>query len=212
MKDYPEARYYTEGIDLPETEVSTNLPPWGETTVVGQPRPRVDAYERVSGTAVYPADITMPGMLYGAILRCPHPHAMVTAVDVTRAQVMPGVRAVLTAFTPPDRVTQPYADLIRTQLFDPHCRFQGEAVAAVAAETPYQARDALQAIAVQYDVQPFVADERRALEPDAPKVRDEGNAGRPQVYQRGDVERGFAEADVVLEEEYRTECEIHTPM
>jgi CO/xanthine dehydrogenase Mo-binding subunit len=212
MSDTPEARYYTEGIELPETEVSTNLEPWDATTVVGQPRPRVDGYERVSGTAVYPADITMPGMLYGAILRCPHPHAMVTSVDVTRAKVMPGVRAVLTAFTPPDRVTLPHADLIRTQLFDPHCQYQGEAVAAVAAETPYQARDALRAIEVQYDVQPFLADERRGLEPDAPKVRDEGNAGRPQRYSRGDVERGFAEADVVLEEEYRTECEIHTPM
>jgi CO/xanthine dehydrogenase Mo-binding subunit len=211
MSDHADT-YYTDGMALPETEVSTNLAPWGETKVVGQPRPRVDAYERVSGTAVYPADITMPGMLYGAILRCPHPHAMVTGVDVSRAQAMPGVRAVLSAFTPPDRATKPHADFLRTQLFDPHCRFQGEAVAAVAAETPYQARDALRAIQVQYDVRPFLVDERRALDADAPPVRDEGNSARPQVYARGNVEQGFAAADVVLEEEYRTECEIHTPM
>ena len=213
MTDHPDTRYYTEGIELPETEVSTNLEPWGETRIVGQPRPRVDGYERVSGTAVYPADITMPGMLYGAMLRCPHPHAVVTAVDVSRAQAMPGVRAVLSAFTPPDRATRPYADLIRAQLFDPHCRFEGEAVAAVAADTPYHAQDALRAIEVQYDVRPFLADERKALEPDAPLVHEQGNrVSPPQVYERGDVERGFAEADVVLEEEYRTECEIHTPM
>jgi xanthine dehydrogenase YagR molybdenum-binding subunit len=86
MSDHPDARYYTEGIELPETEVSTNLESWGETRVVGQPRPRVDAYERVSGTAVYPADVTLPGMLFGAMLRCPHPHAVVTAIDVRAAE------------------------------------------------------------------------------------------------------------------------------
>lgn len=206
MTDHPDTRYYVEGVELPETETSTNLEPWGETTVVGQPRPRVDGYERVSGTAVYPADITMPGMLYGAILRCPHPHAMVTGVDVSRAQAMPGVRAVLSASTPPDRA-------MGTKLFDPHCRFEGEAVAAVAADTPYQAQDALRAIEVQYEVRPFVADERRALAPDAPFVHDDGNrAGPPQSYERGDVDQGFADADVVLEQEYRNACEIHTPM
>jgi len=213
MTEHPDGRYYTEGIDLPETEISTNLEPWGETSIVGQPRPRVDGYERVSGTAVYPADITIPGMLYGAMLRCPHPHAVVKGVDVSRAAAMPGVRAVLSAFTPPDRATQPHADFIRTRLFDPHCRFQGEAVAAVAAETPYQAQDALRAIVVQYEERPFLADERKALEPDAPLVHEGGNrVSPPQVYERGDVQQGFADADVVLEEEYRTECEIHTPM
>ncbi len=86
-------------------------------------------------------------------------------------------------------------------------------MAAVAADTPYQARDALRAIQVQYEVRPFLVDERRALEADAPLVHDEGNRVRPpQTYERGNVEQGFAEADVVLEEEYRTECEIHTPM
>ena len=213
MTDHPDSRYYIRGLELPETEISTNLEPWGETRVVGQPRPRVDGYERVSGTAVYPADILMPGMLYGAMLRCPHPHALVTAVDVSGAQAMPGVRVVLSAFTPPDRATRPYAELIRTRLFDPHCRFEGESVAAVAADTPYQAWDALRAIVVQYEERPFLADERRALEPDAPLVHDEGNRVSPaQIYERGDVERGFADADVVLEEEYRNECEIHTPM
>jgi len=213
MTDHPDARYYTEGIELPETDASANLEPWDETRVVGKPHPRVDGYERVSGTAVYPADITLPDMLYGAILRCPHPHAVVKAVHVRRAVAMPGVRAVLTAFTPLDRATQPYADVIRTQLFDPHCRFQGEAVAAVAAETPYQARDAMRAIEVEYEERPFLADDRNALAASAPLVHEGGNrVGPPETYERGDVERGFAEADVVLEQEYRNECEIHTPM
>ncbi len=210
----PDTRYYVEGIDVPETPPPSGEPePWGETRVVGKPLPRVDAYERVSGTAVYPADLKLPRMLYGAILRSPHPHAVVSAVHTTEAAGMPGVRAVLSGFTPTDRATQPHADYIRRSLFNPHCRFQGEVVAAVAAESPYQARDALRAIRVDYEVLPFVADERRALDADAPKVHESGNqVTDTQVYERGDIATGFAEADVVLEQDYRTECEIHTPM
>jgi xanthine dehydrogenase YagR molybdenum-binding subunit len=86
-------------------------------------------------------------------------------------------------------------------------------VAAVAADDPYVAHDAVRAIKVEYEVQPFVADERRALEPDAARVHEDGNQVSPtQTYERGNVENGFAEADVVLEESYRCECEIHTPM
>jgi xanthine dehydrogenase YagR molybdenum-binding subunit len=151
-------------------------------------------------------------MLYGAILGCPHPHADVRSVDISGATRLPGVRAVISAFDVPPALG-PHAGTMRDQLFPTRCRYEGAAVAAVAAETPYQAFDALRAIAVDYEVLPFVADERRALEPDAPRIYDEGNrVGDPQRYARGDVERGFAEADVVLEEDYRTECEIHTPM
>jgi xanthine dehydrogenase YagR molybdenum-binding subunit len=214
MKNEEVARYYTEGIDVPETaDPAFDQEPWPSTRVVGQPVPKVDGYERVSGTAVYPADIVLPGMLHGALLRCPHAHAMVTAVDVSEAEGMPGVRGVLSAFTPDDPATRAHSEYIRTQLFDSHCRFEGEAVAAVVADTPYQARDALRAIRVEYDVRPHLSDERQALEPNAHQVHDDGNqSGSPQQYERGDVEAGFAEADVVLEEEYRTETQMHAPM
>jgi xanthine dehydrogenase YagR molybdenum-binding subunit len=209
-----ERPYWLEGVDLPDMPFQDlDEEPWDETKVVGKPRPRVDAYERVSGSAVYPADVVLPRMLYGAILRCPHPHALVKSVDTGRAESMPGVRAVLSAFTAEDAATRPHAEFIRNRLFNPRCRYEGETVAAVAAETPYQAWDAVRAIEVEYERRPFVSDEREALDPDAPLVHDDGNrVAQPSAYERGDVEAGFAAADVVLEQEYRSECEIHTPM
>ena len=209
-----EAAYYREGLDIPETPPQETTPePWGETKVVGKPLPRVDAYERVSGTAVYPADVILPGMTYGAILRCPHAHAEVRGVDVSEAVKIPGVRAVLSAFTPLDRALRPHEELIKNTLFPSRCRYEGEAVAAVCADTPYVARDALRAIKVDYDVLPFVSDERTALDPGAPPVQESGNQVSPtREYDRGDVDSGFAEADVVVEETYRTECQIHVPM
>jgi xanthine dehydrogenase YagR molybdenum-binding subunit len=173
----------------------------------------VDAYERVSGSAIYPSDTSLPDMLYGAILRCPHAHAKILNIDTREAEKVPGVRAVMTSRTPEANVEWPYLRGFKTKLFNPLCRHEGEEVAAVAAETPYQAWDALQAIKVNYEILPFVSDERKALESGVPAIHEGGNrSGDVQVYERGNVEKGFAEADVVLEETYRTESELHTPM
>ena len=195
----------------------TNLKPWGETTVVGKPIPRIDAKERLSGSAVYPLDTILPDMLYGAILRCPHVHALVKKVDASKARKMPGVRAVLTDADPEAQVGWYGGAADRTKmvsrLFDTHCRFEGEEVAAVAAESPQQAWDAVKTIQVEYEKLPFVTDMEAALKPGAPAVHEGGNlVTDPTVYNRGDVDKGFAEADAVLEETYRTSCEIHTPM
>jgi len=187
--------------------------PWKKTEVIGKPMPRVDAYERVSGSAIYPSDTSLPDMLYGAILRCPHAHAKVLDIDTREAEKMPGVRAVIKGDTHGASVEWPYLRGFKTKLFDSHCRHEGEEVAAVAAETPYQAWDAIKAIKVKYEILPFVVDERKALESGAPAIHAGGNrSGEPQTYERGNVEKGFAEADVVLEETYRTESELHTPM
>jgi CO/xanthine dehydrogenase Mo-binding subunit len=187
--------------------------PWKKTEVIGKPIPRVDAYERVSGSAIYPSDISLPDMLYGAILRCPHAHAKVLNIDSREAEKMPGVMAVIKGGTNGANVEWPYLRGFKTKLFDPHCRHEGEEVAALAAETPYQAWDAIKAIKVKYEILPFVADERKALESGAPAIHEGGNrSGETQIYERGNVEKGFAEADVVLEETYRTESELHTPM
>jgi CO/xanthine dehydrogenase Mo-binding subunit len=187
--------------------------PWGKTQVIGQPMPRVDAYERVSGSAIYPSDISLPDMLYGAILRCPHAHAKILSLDTQGAEKMPGVRAVIKGDTTGANVEWPYLRGFKTKLFDPHCRHEGEEVAAVAAETPYRAWDAVKAIKVKYEILSFVADERKALHPGTPAIHEGGNrSGETQIYERGNVEKGFAEADVVLEEAYRTESELHTPM
>jgi xanthine dehydrogenase YagR molybdenum-binding subunit len=188
--------------------------PWDETTVVGTPRPRVDGYERVSGSAVYAIDVSFPDMLHVAIVRCPHANARVKKVDTARAERMPGVRAVLTGDSPGAKLPWYFGSSGPTSLlFDPHCRYQGEEVAAVAADTPQQAHEAARAVAVEYEELPFVVDYEQALSPGAPAVHDAGNRiGEPEKYERGDVAKGFAEAAVVVERTYRTPCEIHTPL
>jgi xanthine dehydrogenase YagR molybdenum-binding subunit len=203
-------RYFVDG-PLPETAApDTAADPWTETRVIGKPLPRVDAYERVSGTAVFPFDVTLPDMLHAAILRSPHAHAIVTRVDTSAAEKMPGVRAVITGATP--GCDLPWHGT-RSKLFDPHCRHEGEEIAAVAAETPYQAWDAVRAIKVSYEIQPFTVDENQAMQQEAAGVfQGSQRAGKPAVYERGDVAKGFAEADVVLEQTSSTACEIHAPM
>jgi CO/xanthine dehydrogenase Mo-binding subunit len=208
-------RYYVDG-PLPETP-NPQAPdgPWGDDTrVIGKPLPRVDAYERVSGTALFPFDVTLPDMLHAAILRSPHAHAIVRRVDVSEAEKMPGVRAVITGATPGCDIPW-YGPRSRplSMLFDPHCRYAGEEIAAVAAETPYQAQDAIRAIRVEYDVRPHLVDETEALKREATDGHQGAHrVGPSSVYERGDIAKGFAEADVVLEQTYRTACEIHAPM
>jgi len=213
MVEEKEGIYYAQNIPIPETPRPRYMPsPWKATKVVGKPVPRVDAYERLSGTAIFPSDTSLPDMLYGAILRCPHAHGKVLSVDTQEAEKMAGVRAVITGNTRGANVDWPYLKGVKTKLFDPICRHEGEEVAAVAAETPYQAWDAVKGIKVKYEILPFIVDEEKALQPEAPPVHQGGNLSEEAHYERGNVERGFAEADVVLEESYRTESELHTPM
>ncbi|HUK13160.1 MAG TPA: xanthine dehydrogenase family protein molybdopterin-binding subunit [Thermoanaerobaculaceae bacterium] len=199
---------------LPPSAAGAEQPePWGKTTVVGTRQPRIDGYDRVSGKAVYPSDVILPDMLFGAILRCPHPHATVKKAVTAKAEAMPGVRAVISGASPAADVDWHYDPKLATKLFDPRCRFEGEAVAAVAAETPQQAWDAARAIEVEYEVLPFVADERRALDPAAPRIHDGGNRfDEPDRYRRGDPDAGFAAADKVVELSFHTAAELHTPM
>ncbi|MBN1567216.1 MAG: xanthine dehydrogenase family protein molybdopterin-binding subunit [Acidobacteria bacterium] len=201
----------------PPSPPDGKMQPWTETEIVGKPLPRVDAFERVSGKAEYTYDVILPDMVYAAILRCPHAHAMVKSIDTSAAERMPGVVAVLT-----DKSAG--ADIqwygggygggpMQSRLFDPHCRYEGEEVAAVAAQTPYQAWDALKAIKIEYEVLPFVIDQDEAAKPDAPRLFDAGNAtGKPMPNERGSVEKGFAEADFVLEETFSTSAQMHAAL
>ncbi|MEJ2727626.1 MAG: xanthine dehydrogenase family protein molybdopterin-binding subunit [Deltaproteobacteria bacterium] len=217
MTDEEKSPYYMEGIPIPQTPSPGQSPaPWKDTRIIGKAVPRVDAYERVSGSAVYPSDVSLPNMLYGAILRCPHPHARVKNIEIGRAESMRGVHAVISGQNAAADLPWTYSNRgikFESKLFDPHCRFEGETVAAVAAETPYLAQDALRAIAVEYAVLSAVSDERTALDQVAAAVHEQGNRVAPTtMYERGDVAKGFDEAEVVRQENYRTECEIHTPM
>ncbi|MCB1009707.1 MAG: xanthine dehydrogenase family protein molybdopterin-binding subunit [Acidobacteria bacterium] len=206
--------YYAPG-ELPETpEPKQRQDAWRTTRVVGGALPRIDAYERVSGTAVYPSDVQLPGMLHAAVLRCPHAHARVTRLDVARAEAMPGVLAVVHDGSPGADIPWHYDDegKAKSRLFDPHCRHEGEEVAAVAAETPQQAWDAVRAIEVDYEVLPAVADAEDALAAGAAEVREGGNRIEGETYERGDVAAGFAAADAVVEMRFSTATELHTPL
>jgi len=206
--------YHVDGAppETPENDAAAGA--WPETTIVGTRQPKVDGYERVSGAAIFPHDVSLPDMLHGAILRCPHAHANVLSIDTSAAERMPGVHAVITNKTPGAAISwYERGGQFYGKLFDDHCRHEGEEVAAIAADTFLQAMDAIRAIDVEYEELPFVIDDAQALEPDAPAVQEGGNmAGEPRVRARGDMEAGFAEAEVVVERTYRTECQIHAPM
>jgi len=198
----------------PTAPPEEKMQPWTETRIVGKGLPRVDAYERVSGKAEYTYDVILPDMVYAAILRCPHAHAMVKNVDTSAAEKMPGVVAVLTGKSPGADIPWYGGGFgggpMQSKLFDAHCRYEGDEVAAVAAQTPYLAYDALKAVKVEYELLPFVIDQDLAAKPDAPKLYESGNsAGKPTTNQRGSVEKGFAEADFVLEETFTTSVQMH---
>ncbi|MDZ7342039.1 MAG: xanthine dehydrogenase family protein molybdopterin-binding subunit, partial [candidate division KSB1 bacterium] len=185
--------------------------PWSATaqfTTVGKPIPRVDGYDKVSGTAEYTFDIRLPNMAFAKTLRCSLPHAIIKKIDITKAKQLPGVLAVYTYENAPKI---PWYD--GSFLFDPHLRFEGDEVACVAAETEKIAEQAIQLIEVEYDALPFAIDVEKAMPPDAPKIHDAGNisGGKPAVYQRGDLEKGFAAADAIVEDTFTTQIAIHNP-
>ena len=199
---------------------------------VGQVTRRIDAYERVTGRATYTRDVRLPGMLYGRILQSPHPHARIRGIDVTKAEALPGVRAVATHENA--RVVYgsgsiagggQYNDELkaitkhRRYTFDNLVRFVGQPVAAVAAVNRYVAEEALELIEVDYEELPFVVDPEEALEPGAPLIWPEGNLSldaenepRPRESRKGDVEAGFQAADQVFEDRYTTGFVHDAPM
>lgn len=193
---------------------TTDLPPWDKTTVVGAAIPRIDGHDRVGGTAVYTRDIALPGMLHCAIVRSPHAHAMVKRIDISAAEAMPGVHAIITCDSREAKIPWILTSQgAYSQLLDPHCRYEGEEVAAVAAETPLQAADAARAVVVEYEPLPMVVDYESATRPDAPKVHATGNQpAPPRTSQRGDVQAAFAKADAVVERTFHTPCELHVPL
>ncbi|HET7054885.1 MAG TPA: xanthine dehydrogenase family protein molybdopterin-binding subunit [Thermomicrobiales bacterium] len=186
----------------------TPVEPWGagaELRYVGQRHTRVEGVEKVTGSARFAYDVQLPGQLVGRVVRSPHPHARVTRIDATKAEALPGVHAVVSSAN--TREIPWYADSF---VFDPTVRFIGEEVAAIAAETEEIAGDALRLIEVEYELLPFVTDLETALAPDAPKVRESGNiADEPTIYERGDVESGFREAEVTVDQIYTTQCALH---
>lgn len=172
---------------------------------------RLDAPSKVTGKLRYAGDMTMPGMLHMQVLRSPHPHALIKAIDASEAEAMEGVACVVTADDVPGK--DGFGVFVHDQpvLARGRVRYVGEAVAAVAAEDVVTARKALEKIRVEYEPLPGVFDPEEAMADGAPVLHDyaPGNLVKHIPIRKGDVEAGFAEADLVLEGEYGTQQVEH---
>jgi CO/xanthine dehydrogenase Mo-binding subunit len=198
---------------------------------IGQSTPRNDARGKVTGETLYSGDLAMPGMLHMKILFANRPHARVLAIDTSAAEAIPGVVAVYTSkdvpvneyglqiddqpvLCGPPRVPPP-ADPTDEEKLRPAediVRFQGDQVAAVVAETEAIADRARNLIRIEYEDLPAVFDAEEAMQADAPQLHPERGASNVCVHykiRKGDVETGFAQADVIVEGEYRTPAQEH---
>jgi putative selenate reductase molybdopterin-binding subunit len=217
---------FDAGVHSPQVTTRTVAPPLTivtapvpETKIVGKPKEKVDAVKLAKGRPVFTDDLTLPGMLYGALLASPHAHARIRRIDASAARKLPGVHAVLTYQDVP-RV--PYASGGQSYpnpppydqfSLDDKMRHVGDRVAIVAAETPEIAQEALKLIEVEYEVLPVVLDPEEAMRPGAPVIHDEPDAvdihdAKHNIVHHiqvdyGDLTAGFAEADRIFEGEYR---------
>ena len=197
-----------------------------EYNVVGKRHIRPDGVDKVTGRAQYGADVQLSGLLQGKVLRSPHAHARIKSIDTSAAEAHPGVHAVVTASD------LPFASLSREELGSDYQRvklasnhalasdkvlFKGHPIAAVAADSQHVAEEAINLIKVDYEVLPPALTVRKAMEPDAPLLHDDlftselgelsdkpSNVASHMAFETGDIDQGFAQADVVLEREYET--------
>jgi CO/xanthine dehydrogenase Mo-binding subunit len=182
----------------------------GEPGIIGRSFRHQDFVQKVQGSMAYADDWRMPGMLYGKVVRAQMPSARIASIDATAAREIPGVRAILTAAdVPRNGITEDASGLeigtvVQPVLAADRVRYQGEPVAIVAAETPVVADEAADLVLVEYEDLPGVFSPEEALQDDAPKIHPGGNRLIEWRMHRGDVEAALAEADVVVEETYRT--------
>ena len=195
--------------------------------VIGTRPIRPDGVEKVTGAAKYGADLRLAGMLYGRVKRSPHAHAVIKSIDTSKAEAVPGVKAVITGAdfpTPGEGVEEmgesaaSVGDLAANTMARDKALYRGHAVAAVAATNAHIALEALDLIEVEYDILDPVLDVRDAMRPDAPLLDENrrtkslaGDEDRPTniaehvQFAWGDLDKGFAEADVIVEREFTTE-------
>lgn len=200
------------------------LPVWDldyKPSLVGKDIPRMDGQDKVLGRAKYTYDVgpqDLPGLLYGKILRSVYPHARVESIDASKALALPGVKAVITL----DKGEGFNAEqLLSVMSEDPNrppagrtVLFQGEEIAAVAAESEEIAEDALKLFEVKYRRLPFVVDHEEAMRPSAPRVHKGETTnlagGKPEVKEQGNVAQAFKDPDLVIYEgTFRTPVVLH---
>src|SRR5882672_404602 len=186
---------------------------------------RPDGVPKVTGRAMYGADLAMAGALVGRILRSPHAHARIRSIDTSKAAALPGVKAVVTAadfpdhkfaYVGPERVAQNFWHMTRNIMAREKAIYEGHAVAAVAATSKAIADQALSVIAIDYEVLPHVIDVDEAMQPDAPLLFADlitrgvepppqpSNISKRVEFKLGDLEAGFAAADEIVEMSFKT--------
>ncbi len=199
----------------------------GATRWIGTRPVRPDGVDKVTGRARFGADVHLPNMLVGKVLRSPHAHARIRSIDASAALALPGVKTVITRddfndlsseFVPAGEMLVNYRDVVRNVMAREKALFEGHPVAAVAAVSEKVAREALALIDVDYEVLPHVLDVVDAMAPDAPLLHEDmitagvepaptkpSNIAKVVEFKLGDVAEGFAEADIVIEREFSTQ-------
>src|SRR5258705_12321420 len=187
---------------------------------------RPDGVPKVTGRALYGADLAMPGMLVGCILRSPHAHARIRSIDTSKAAALPGVKAVVTAadfpdhkfeYVGPERVAQNFWHMTRNVMAREKALYEGHAVAAVAAISRSVAEEAASLMEIDYEVLPHVIDVDEAMKPDAPLLFEDmitrgvepaptapSNISKRVEFQIGDLDAGWSQADVIVGKEFKT--------
>jgi CO/xanthine dehydrogenase Mo-binding subunit len=194
--------------------------------VIGKSIPRIDGLDKVTGSAIYTADMKLPGMLYARMLLSPHAHAKIVSINTDRARSLPGVKAVLTGAELPYRVGLYMID--KPILASEKVRYFGEPVAAVAAVSEDIAHEAVGLIEVEYEILEPVLDAKKALEPDAPLVHEQlhtyecvkgvfcpmGGTNIANRFQlrKGDTEDGFKQCHKIVENEFYAPQVQHVPL
>ncbi len=188
-----------------------------QSTIIGAPVPQIEGPAKVTGRTRYAADVDLPGMLWGKILRSPHPHARILSIDASAAWSVPGVKAVVTGQDAPGHLMGKVLRDMPVLCWD-KVRYIGDRVAAVAAETLEAAEEAILLIEVDYELLPAVFDPMEAMKPDAPLIHDDiasyhgapldvlatdvHNGQTRLAWEKGDLAEGFRQADVVLEHSF----------
>ena len=202
------------------------MPENKEYKVIGTRPIRHDGVEKVTGRALYGADFQTVGLLHGKVLRSPHAHARIISIDTSRAEAYPGVKGVVTAQDLPtaeDKVADLGEGAVNLKylcdnvLASDKVLYKGHAIAAVAATNPHIAEEACKRIDIEYEVLPPVLEVRQAMAPDAPLLHEDmktssmgetadepSNVASHLQHKKGDLDRGFNEADVIIEREFVT--------
>jgi len=178
--------------------------------IIGRKVARVDGFDKVTGRTRYAADINVAGQLYGSVLHSDYPHAEIIEIDTSDAEMLDGVRGIVTHKDIPG--AKAFGSVVPNQavFVVDKTRYCGDAIAAVAADTPEIAEFAKTLIKVRYNLLPVLSDPRDGLFEGAPPIHPSGNLCKHHQVRKGDIGRGFGEADVIIEREYTTQRVEHS--